>query len=430
MSSSIALRVIARRAAQLRAAVANLLAYPLVADRAGRLFEFARRVLLIAARLVGNLFEILLQLADLRVHRLFALREVLRLLLPVGAGLRTLEAVDVRGDLLLLVRQRFGLLAGRLDVALRAIALVALEFLLRLAQLVERRRGLRAAVTRSVRRRLPHGLRRVAHLLGRVRQILTLLLARQLLQPPRGLLEFVGELTLAAAATAAAVLLARGRHPALTLGFLLLAPREVLQLLGEFVHFLVARLLLGALLHLVLVRELVELELEQVREIFGELALAAAATAAATLANLHLVILLGVLQQLQRALLGRERFLRLLRLEVAFGRLHLGRRLRQRLGDGLEARIHDADARLELADQFVHLRAQLRLREVEEHDVLAVFLGGQLRLVAHRVERRRDDLPLLLRQLPDARHRRRPRRRRACDCAGLKSLRNGRTFTK
>ena len=207
-------------------------------------------------------------------------------------------------------------------------------------------------------------------------EILTLLLARQLLEPPRGLLQLVGELALAAAATAAAVLLARGRHPALPLGFLLLAPREVLQLLGELVHLLIARLLLGALLHLVLVRELVELELEQVREILGELALAAAATAAATLAHLHLVVLLGVLQQLQRALLGRERFLRLLRLEVAFGRLHLGRRLRQRLGDGLEARIHDADARLELADQLVHLRAQLGLREVEEHDVLAVFLGA------------------------------------------------------
>ena len=176
------------------------------------------------------------------------------------------------------------------------------------------------------------------------------------------------------------LLLLRRRRPALALDFLLLPACELLQFLREFVHLLVAALLLGALLHLVLVRELVELELEQIREILGELVLgAAAAPAAAALTHLHLVVLFGVLQQLQRALLRRQRFLRLLRLEVAFGGFHFRGRFRQRVGDGFESRIDHADTRLKLADELVHLRAQLRLREVEEHDVLAELLRLQLR---------------------------------------------------
>ena len=326
----------------------------------------------------------------------------LRLALAVARRPAPVEAVDLRRDVLLLVRELLGLLPRALDVALRAVALVALELLLRLAQLVERRRRLRAAVLRSVGRRLPHRVAASRICCAASASSWPLLLARQLLELPRGLFELVGELALARRRRRRRCCCWPAAAAALPLGFLLLPPRELLQLLGELVDLLVAALLLGALLHLVLVRELVELELEQVREILRQLALAAAAaTAAAALAHLHLVVLLGVLQQLQRALLGRERFLRLLRLEVAFGRLHLGRRLRQRLGDLLERRIDDADARLHLADELLDLRAQLRLREVEEHDVLAVLVGRHLRLVAHDVERRRDDLPLLLRQLAD-----------------------------
>jgi len=120
---------------------------------------------------------------------------------------------------------------------------------------------------------------------------------------------------------------------------------------------------------------------------------------AAALAHLHLVVLLGVLQQLERPLFRRQRFLGLLRLEVAFGGLHLRRRFRQRFRDRLEPWIDDADARFEFLNQFVDLGSQLGLRQVEEHDVLAELLGGQLRFVAHDVERRGDDLALLLRKL-------------------------------
>src|SRR5262249_37316935 len=58
--------------------------------------------------------------------------------------------------------------------------------------------------------------------------------------------------------------------------------------------------------------------------------------------------------------------------------------------------------RLELADELLDLLSQLRLREVQENDVLAVLFGLGLRLVADRVERRGDDFTLLLRQLADA----------------------------
>ena len=60
------------------------------------------------------------------------------------------------------------------------------------------------------------------------------------------------------------------------------------------------------MLHFVLVRELVELELEQVRQIIGKGVLLAASSSAAALllGHLQLVLLLRVLQQLQRALLG------------------------------------------------------------------------------------------------------------------------------
>ncbi len=145
-----------------------------------------------------------------------------------------------------------------------------------------------------------------------------------MLQLARRFLELLGELALRVAAVAAAGSGLTGLQRApLTLDLLLLPPRELLQLLDHLIDLLIALLHLGALLHLVLVRELVELELEKVREVLGHLA--AATTAASTLLHrdLHFVGLFGVLQNLQRALLGQQRFVGLDRFEIRFGRLHL-----------------------------------------------------------------------------------------------------------
>ena len=82
--------------------------------------------------------------------------------------------------------------------------------------------------------------------------------------------------------------------------------------------------------------------------------------------------------------------------------------------------IDRAEPRLQLADQFVHLFAELGLREIQEHHVLAVLVRLGLRLVAHDVERRGDDFALLLRQLADLLlSAATAATAAACDCVGL-----------
>ena len=116
---------------------------------------------------------------------------------------------------------------------------------------------------------------------------------------------------------------------------LLLAPGQLLQLLRDFVDLLVSGLLLGALLHLVLVRQLVEFEFEEVGQVFGHLLLPPPPPPPPRAAHLHFVFLLGVLQQLQRPLLGRQRFLRLLALQSPSA-VFISWPPWQRLGDRLE----------------------------------------------------------------------------------------------
>ena len=127
-----AARVLRAGALQRALGVADLLADALVADAAGRLVELARRVLLVAAHLVGDLLELLLQVGDLGVHRVLALAERLRLGLAARAGFRLIERVDVRRDFLLLVGELLGLALRALQIALAAAALVPFELLLRL----------------------------------------------------------------------------------------------------------------------------------------------------------------------------------------------------------------------------------------------------------------------------------------------------------
>src|SRR6185503_9017431 len=105
-----------------------------------------------------------------------------------------------------------------------------------------------------VGRRAPHRIRGFLDTPHRVVQVLSLLIARELLQLTRRFLGFLRQRPLARARSAAAALLALLREPPLTLHFLLLPPRQLLQLLDHLVDGVVGLLLLGALLHLVLVR--------------------------------------------------------------------------------------------------------------------------------------------------------------------------------
>ena len=86
-----------------------------------------------------------LQLTQLLVHGVLARLQRLRLGVLRRAG-GPLHALHFGRDLLLLVGQRFGLTQGVLHVALSASALVLLQTLLRLLDLVERGGGLRAGV--------------------------------------------------------------------------------------------------------------------------------------------------------------------------------------------------------------------------------------------------------------------------------------------
>ena len=250
-------------------------------------------------------------------------------------------------------------------------------------------------------RRLPHLVGCLAKLPRGVAELGPVLLARQLLETSRRFFDLFGERSLLVAAAAA--LLAGLRPPSLPLGFLLLAPRQLLQLLEQLVELLVGLLLLRALRRLVLVGHLVELELEQVGQVLGHRALPTATAATLLAAHLHLrlVLFFGLLQDLQRLLLGLERALRIGLLQLRLGVLHLRHRLRQKIGDLLERRILLHETAVHPREQAVDLIAQLRLRQREHDRVLAQLVGRHRLAIAIDVEGRRDDLALLLRERAD-----------------------------
>ena len=152
---------------------------------------------------------------------------------------------------------------------------------------------------------------------------------------------------------------------------------------------------------LVLVAHLVELELEQISEVLGRLPAAASpATAAAAHRDHHLFVgFLGALQVLQGALLGRQRPVGVLLLQLVLGLAHGLRGPRQDLLDGPEGRIGGHDPAVHAPHERLHLLAQAALGESQEDDVLLELLGVVLLPVANQVERGRDDLALRLRKL-------------------------------
>ena len=186
------------------------------------------------------------------------------------AGARGVEVRDVVLDILLLARQGFGLALRVLDVAPARADCDCCELPLGFPQLIDGAGGLRG---RGVR--IAVG-RRLAHRVG------------GLLQPARGSAASSGRFSSRAsfsswrAASSAWSASARCASPPpwpwpaaararAALGLLLLAPRELLQLLGELVDLLIGLLLRRALRRLVLVGHLVDFELEQVGELVGHL---------------------------------------------------------------------------------------------------------------------------------------------------------------
>jgi hypothetical protein len=109
---------------------------------------------------------------------------------------------------------------GILHIALAASRLIPFEPALRLAETIERRLRLRATVPRAVGRGLLHRVGRFAQVSRRIAEILALLFALQLLEPPGGLLDLLRQLPLRVAAAATAAGRVLSRHPAQPLGFL------------------------------------------------------------------------------------------------------------------------------------------------------------------------------------------------------------------
>ena len=154
---------------------------------------------------------------------------------------------------------------------------------------------------------------------------------------------------------------------------LLLAARQLLQLLDQLIDLLVAALLLGALLHLMLVRELVELELEEIGEVLGHRVLAAAAAAAALLLRRPAARTRcsASCSSFSARCSGDSASSAFIAFRSASAAFISSAAFGSASAILLNAGSTDAEPRLQLADELLDLLAQLRLREVEEHDVLA-----------------------------------------------------------
>ena len=379
----------------------------------------------------ADLVELLLECRRLRLERLLALAQLLDLVDAVLDG-GAFEAFHAFGDLLLLARHLLGLPLRVCDVARAARLLRLLQLALRLLQPLERGGRLRGAHLTAVGRRLPHLVGRLAHLPRGLHQLRPVLLARQLLEPARRFLDLIGELPLAVAAARAALL--PGRALPLALGFLLLPPRQLLQLLGELVDLLIRLLLLGALrasrTGWPSCRARARTGRRDPRP-SGSARRRRRRRPAALHADLDFVLLLGLLQELQRLLLERERAVGLACCSFASAVFISVDCLRQQLRNLLERRILLDQAAVHARDQPFDLLAQLRLRQRDDGRVLAQLVGRHRLAIAVDVERRGDDLALLLRQradlLPPPPP---PPPPPACDSARLKSLRSGRICRK
>ena len=228
---------------------------------------------------------------------------------------------------------------------------------------------------------------------------------------------------------------ARSRGGALPLGFLLLPARQLAQLLRQRVDLLVGLLLVGALRGLVLVGHLVELELEQVGEVVrrsNPRRRLRRHPAGGWSAPESRTLLRPSADAAAPAAPAATRSSGFCACSCRFGGAHLLGRLRQNLGDPLERRVGLDQPAVHAAHQALHLLPQPRLRQREQHEVLAE-LRRRIRLpVADDVEGGRDDLPLLLRQRADlgTAARRRPRRRRPATAPRGSRWLNGRICTK
>ena len=376
--------------------IAQLVGQAVVANGARSLGHLARRSPLVRACIARRAIDLLLE----RVHPRFEIGLLVgdtpRAVATCRRIRHTCELPRLRTGFLLSSCELVGLTDGIVDVTLRPRRLILRQPPLRFAQTLERRSRLTSCAGVTARRRAPHCIGGLLHLPRGLHQVGTVLFARQPLEPSRGLLGLLGQRPLLCRSAGRGASLFERAQP-LPLRLLLLPPRKLLQLLEQFVELTIAGLLLRLIGGLVAARHLFELLLEDVGELLLLRASAAAATTAALLdADLVLVLLFRLLQNLQRLVLGRQRTVGTDGGELAFGLLHRVNRLRQELGDLLERRILLDELTVHTRDQPFDLLPQPRLREPDDRRALAKLGRRIVPPVALHVERRRDDLPLLL----------------------------------
>ena len=370
-----------------------------VPDVAQSLVERLGRLLLLGTGVGRHLVDLPLQVGDLLEHLVLALDEPAHALRGdlVGAG----DVDRFPGDLQLLLDQLFAPPQRVLRVALHPPGLVALQEPPRGAQPVQRGTRVGGTLVSSSRGRLPHRVGGVLKLARRLGQTLVGLHARQLLEAPRLLLHLVGERALVLRAAPGGSLRTVGEALS-SLGLLFLAPGQLAQALQRLVDLLVRLLAFAALHALVLVLELVQLQLEEVGEVLRARAAAPApsSSTALLLAYLHLVVeRLRAQEILQRLLLLGESAPRIGGVQPVHGGLHLLHRPRKQFGDLLELGIPHHAPVVEARDESRHLVAKPFLRQPHHDQALVEALRRIARAVPVQIEGRRNDLPLLLREL-------------------------------
>ncbi len=332
-------------------------------------------------------------------HLILALAQpldVLRALLSVRR-----KIPDVVLHLTLLAGQLVHPVEGTLGIASGPVCPGVLQAPLGFLQAIEGRARLRSAGVARLGGRAPHGLGGLLETAGGLLHPCVVVLPRQTLELPCGGLGRVGQIALGLPAT-------RGRSSlpgatSLPFGLLLLAAGQLLQPLQELVRLIVGLLALAALDRLVLVLELVQLQLEQVRQVFRGGLLSAAASGLLPplplLLDVDLVGLLRLLQEAEGLLLGGERALEVLLVQGVVCTLHRVGRLRQDRRHVPEARIHAREAPgLHSLQKRLDLLLQTSLGQGDAHDVLAELVVRVAVSFTLEVEGGRDDLALELGQ--------------------------------
>ena len=377
--------------------ILNPLLQLVVADRAQGLVEHLGSLPLFGTGIGRHLIDLPLEVGHLLEHRVLAFDELAHALRrdPIRTG----DIHRFFRDLQLLFDQRFAPLQCVLGVTLDPSGLVALQQSARSPQSIERGTRIRSRFVPSRRSRFPHRVGGVLKLARSLHQPLVRLHARELLQAARLLLDLVRERALILGTPTGRSLGAVGQA-LLALGLLLLTPCQLAQALQSLVDLFVRLLHFPTLHALVLVLELVQLQFEEVGQVFGTGAATTATAATLLLTHLDLVVeRLGPQQVLERLLFLGERTSRIGGVQPLHGGLHLLAGPRQQGGDLIELGIPRDTPVVEARDQGRDLLAKSLLRE-PNHDQPLVEAFRRIALaVPVQIEGRRDDLPLLFRQL-------------------------------